>query len=153
MNVVYEIIKPIIPVRMEATLGVVAGVFGTLTSYFWGAWSNALEVLLVMMVLDYVSGLLAAFVNPDLAANSKRGFKGIAKKLFILLLITMAHCLDTALGVNEICTMAVFFYIANEGLSITENAAKVGVPIPTFIEDSLEQLSHEKKAREKPEGK
>ena len=65
----------------------------------------------------------------------------------------MANDLDMAMNTHEICTMATFFYIANEGLSITENAAKVGVPIPAFIKDSLEQISHQKKARGNKEDK
>ncbi len=137
-----------VPVRLEAIWGVVVGALGIMASHIWGAWNNTTEVLVVMMVIDYVSGVLAAFINPELAANSKKGFIGIARKVFIFLLVVMANEMDRALSIHEICTMTTFFYIANEGLSITENAAKVGVPIPPFILNSLEQLSREKKARE-----
>ena len=148
MNIFTEIFKSMVPVRLEAMWGAVVGAFGILASHIWGAWNNMTEVLVVMMVIDYASGVLAAFINPELAANSKKGFIGIARKVFIFLLVVMANEMDNALSIHEICTMTTFFYIANEGLSITENAAKVGVPIPSFILNSLEQLSREKKARE-----
>lgn len=152
MNAAVELLKSLIPVRLEVMWGAMVGVAGTVASHFYGAWNNLTEVLVMMMVIDYLSGVLAAFINPGLAANSKKGFVGIARKVFIWLLVVMANDLDIAMNTHEICTMATFFYIANEGLSIIENAAKVGVPIPAFIRDSLEQLSHEKKAREKTEG-
>jgi toxin secretion/phage lysis holin len=63
--------------------------------------------------------------------------------------VALAHFVDTVMGTTQVCTLAIFFYIANEGLSIVENAAKAGVPIPDFIKETLEQLSREKKAREK----
>lgn len=153
LNAAIELLKSLIPVRLEVIWGAMVGTAGTVASHFYGAWNNLTETLVIMMVIDYLSGVLAAFINPDLAANSKKGFIGIARKVFIWLIIVMANELDSAMNVHEICTMATFFYIANEGLSITENAAKVGVPIPAFIGNSLEQLSHEKKARENSEGK
>ena len=93
--------------------------------------------------------MLAAYINPRPVMNSQKGFKGIARKIFILMIVTIAHRLDLALGTTGICTMATSFYIANECLSITENAAKAGIPIPKAIKNSLEQLSREKKVREK----
>lgn len=147
MNEVVEFAKSLIPVRIEAVWGAAVGVCGTLTSYLFGEWNNALDTLLMLMMLDYVSGLLAAYINPKLALNSQKGFKGIARKMFILLIVAMAHRVDLLLGVSSICTMATFFYVANEGLSITENAAKAGVPIPDAIKKSLEQLAQQKKAR------
>ena len=152
-NAILEFLKSLIPVRLEAVWGVVVGVVGTFASYICGMWNSAIETLVILMVLDYVSGMLAACINPGLALNSQKGFKGIARKLFIFILVTVAYFIDSRLGTHEICTMTTFFYIANEGLSIIENAAKAGVPIPNALKDTLEQLSHEKKAREKTEGK
>ena len=154
MNNVYEVLKLLIPVRLEAVWGAVVGVPAAVTSYFFGAWSSAFEVLLVLIVMDYVSGFLAACINPHLALNSQKGFNGIARKIYILMIVALAHFIDSAMGATpQICTLAIFFYIANEGLSIVENAVKIGVPIPDFIRDTLEQLSHQKKAREKKEDK
>jgi toxin secretion/phage lysis holin len=148
MNV-FEILKSLIPVRLEAVWGTVVGVPAAVTGYMFGGWNDAIEALLVLMVLDYASGFLAACINPHLALNSQKGFKGIARKIYILLIVALAHFVDTVMGTTQVCTLAIFFYIANEGLSIVENAAKAGVPIPDFIKETLEQLSREKKAREK----
>lgn len=149
MNQVISFMRSMIPVRTEAIWGVAAGGFGTLINFCFGEWNDTLNTLLWLMVLDYASGMLAAYINPQPALNSQKGFKGIARKIFILMIVTIAHRMDLALGTTGICTMTTFFYISNEGLSITENAAKAGVPIPKAIKNSLEQLSREKKAREK----
>ena len=149
MNQVIAFMRSMIPVRTEAIWGVAAGGFGTLINFCFGEWNDTLNTLLWLMVLDYASGMLAAYINPQPALNSQKGFKGIARKIFILMIVTIAHRMDLALGTTGICTMTACFYIANEGLSITENAAKAGVPIPKTIKNSLEQLSHEKKVREK----
>ncbi|BAL83517.1 putative phage lysis holin [Selenomonas ruminantium subsp. lactilytica TAM6421] len=99
------------------------------------------------MVLDYLTGVVAAYINPDLALNSQRGFKGIAKKAIIMFLVSLAYRLDCLVG-KEIMQYAVmWFFISNESLSIIENAAKAGVPIPTRFKESLEQLAKEKQAR------
>ena len=148
----YETLKSLIPVRLEAVWGAVVGVVGIFASYICGMWNSAIETLVILMVLDYASGMLAACINPGLALNSQKGFKGIARKLYIFILVTIAYSIDSLLGTHEICTMATYFYIANEGLSIIENAAKAGVPIPNTLRDTLEQLSRQKKAREKKEG-
>jgi toxin secretion/phage lysis holin len=144
-----ENIKYMIPVKIEVIWGAAAETFGLLTAQLFGEWTAALDTLLTLMILDYISGLLAAYINPRLALNSQKGFKGIARKIFILLIVALAHHIDVALGTSEIITVAVWFYIGNEGLSIIENAAKAGVPIPDSLRNSLEQLSHQKKAREK----
>lgn len=149
MNTVMENIKYMIPVKIEVIWGAAAGMFGLLTAQLFGEWTTALDTLLTLMILDYISGLLAAYINPGLALNSQKGFKGIARKIFILLIVALAHHIDVALGTSEIITVAVWFYIGNEGLSIIENAAKAGVPIPDSLRNSLEQLSRQKKAREK----
>ena len=153
MNTVYEVLKSMIPVRMEAVWGAAVGMAGGLFTFMFGAWNSALETLLMLIVLDYISGMLAAYINPNLALDSRRGYKGIARKVFILVIVAVAHGIGMFLNANEVYAMVVYFYIANEGLSITENAAKAGVPIPTKIVESLEQLTQQKKAREKPEGK
>lgn len=149
MGEVISFMRSMIPVRTETIWGVAAGGFGTLINFCFGEWNDTLNTLLLLMVLDYASGMLAAYINPRLALNSQKGFKGIARKIFILMFVTIAHRMDLALGTTGVCTMTACFYIANEGLSITENAAKAGVPIPKAIKNSLEQLSSEKKAREK----
>ena len=90
-----------------------------------------------------------AYANPALALDSHRGFQGICKKIMILLLVSLAHFMDNAMGQQLICVAVTWFFLGNEGLSILENAGKAGLPIPDNLKQSLEQLTSQKKAREK----
>ena len=143
-----EVVKSFLPVQTERVWGTITGVVGVLSSYLFGAWNDALEALIVAMLIDYVSGVLAAYVNPNLALNSQRGFRGICKKIMILLLVCLAHFMDLATGQAVICTAVIWFFLGNEGLSIIENAAKMGLPVPEKLKAALEQLATEKKDRE-----
>ena len=143
-----ELIKSFAPVQMERVWGTITGVLGVVSSYLFGAWNDALEALIVAMLIDYVSGVLAAYVNPNLALNSQRGFRGICKKIMILLLVCLAHFMDAATGQAVICTAVIWFFLGNEGLSIVENAAKMGLPVPEKLKAALEQLATEKKDKE-----
>ena len=143
-----EVVKSFLPVQTERVWGTITGAVGVLSSYLFGAWNDALEALIVAMLIDYVSGVLAAYVNPNLALNSQRGFRGICKKIMILLLVCLAHLMDTATGQAVICTAVIWFFLGNEGLSIVENAAKMGLPVPEKLKAALEQLATEKKDKE-----
>ena len=143
-----ELIKSFAPVQTERVWGTITGAVGVLSSYIFGAWNDALEALIVAMLIDYVSGVLAAYVNPNLALNSQRGFRGICKKIMILLLVCLAHFMDSATGQAVICTAVIWFFLGNEGLSIVENAAKMGLPVPGKLKAALEQLATEKKDKE-----
>lgn len=129
---------------MEAVWGCITGVVGTIVTLLFGAWNDALEALCVFMILDYVTGVLAAYISPALMLNSSRGLKGICKKIMMLLLVVLAHELERASGVPAVQSVIVWFFIGNEGLSIIENAAKAGIPIPAKLRDTLEQLTKEK---------
>lgn len=120
---------------------------GTAFSYLIG-WNDVIEALLVAMAIDYITGILAAYINPDMQLNSQRGFKGICKKIVILLLVALAHELDRATGQPVVQSLVVWFFLGNEGLSIIENSAKAGLPIPQKLRDTLEQLT-DKKGEEK----
>jgi len=143
-----EVVKSFLPVQMERVWGTITGAVGVLSSYLFGAWNDALEALIVAMLIDYVSGVLAAYVNPNLALNSQRGFRGICKKIMILLLVCLAHFMDLATGQAVICTAVIWFFLGNEGPSIIENAAKMGLPVPEKLKAALEQLATEKKDKE-----
>ena len=149
MNDIVLVIKSLIPVRVEAVWGTITGVVGVAAEILFGAWSDALAALVVAMLIDYVSGVIAAYINPALSLNSQRGFRGILKKIMILLLVSLGHMLDTAMHQQIICIAVTYFFLGNEGLSIVENAAKAGVPIPTKLRDQLEQLMEEKEGRDK----
>jgi len=117
----------------------IVAVGGAAASYLFGGWSALLSVLLTFVVLDYVTGFLAAAKEGKL--NSEVGLWGIAKKVAIFFVVAVAHLVDTALGdANLFRDAAIFFYLANELLSITENTGRLGVPIPTAIQRAVEVL-------------
>lgn len=116
-----------------------AGIFAV-CGFLWGQMDGLLYALLAFMVLDYITGLISAYIAKKL--SSKVGFTGIAKKVFIMVLVAVGHILDVhVLGGGAVCRSAVIgFYIANEGISILENAGKIGLPLPEKLLDVLEQL-------------
>lgn len=108
-------------------------------TYFFGGWSGVLGVLLVFVILDYLTGIVAAGMNGKLESNV--GMFGIARKVFIFAMVSVAHLVDGVLGDGHLFRDAVaFFYIANELLSIIENGGKLGAPIPPVIRQAIEVL-------------
>jgi toxin secretion/phage lysis holin len=112
--------------------------------YLFGGWSGLLPVLLIFMVIDQISGFLASYIEGKL--SSKVGTKGIAKKIFILCVIVVAHLIDVILAKSGmydgqmVREAAVFFYLGNELLSFVENAGRMGVPLPTQITNAVAVL-------------
>lgn len=106
--------------------------------YVFGGVDVAFKCLIVIMIIDYVTGVMANILNLD----SKVGFKGIAKKVMILALVAVGAQVDKATGTDGyMCrTIVTMFYIANESLSIVENSAKIGLPVPKKLIECLEQL-------------
>ena len=130
---------------LAAALGAIAG--------FFGEWSAALTILVVMMAVDYATGIMLAVSGKSPKTeggglSSKIGFIGLAKKGFIMLIVLIATLLDKAIGNTAMIfqTATTFYYIANEGLSILENADLMDVPFPAFIRDRLETM-REKESR------
>ncbi|SEM85727.1 holin family protein [Paenibacillus sp. OK076] len=108
-------------------------------TYFFGGWSGVLGVLLVFVILDYLTGIAAAGMTGKLESNV--GLFGIARKVFIFAMVSVAHLVDGVLGDGHLFRDAVaFFYIANELLSIIENGGKLGAPIPPVIRQAIEVL-------------
>lgn len=141
-----------VPTNTEVATGSMTAVIGGLAAYLCG-WDKPLEALLVLMGLDYVSGLIAAQINPELMGpSSKRGFKGICKKVLVLAIVAMAHAMSNLMGGDAARSLVIWFFIGNEGLSIVENAANAGVPIPKKLRDTLEQLQLEKSERSGEKG-
>lgn len=143
MDTIIQALRGVMPTQTQVEWGSVASVIGTAFSYFCG-WDTTIEVLLCLMVIDYGSGVLAAYINPHLSLSSQRGFRGICKKLMIILLVVVAHLADRAVGQALVQTVVVWFFIGNEGLSVVENAAKAGLPIPQKLRATLTQLAEEK---------
>lgn len=128
----------------EKIIKVAAAVAGAIAGLY-GGWSAMLTILVVMMCIDYVTGLLVAWTGRSTKTengglSSKVGFIGIAKKGVIMLIVLLATLLDQAIGNTAMVFQGatVFYYIANEGLSILENADQLGVRTPRFIHDRLE---------------
>lgn len=108
----------------------------------YGGWDKALEILIYLMVFDYVSGVIAAFNNHEL--SSEIGFKGLLKKVFILIICAVAYKIDLLMNANKMLLSAAFiFYCCNEALSIIENAVKMGLPIPEKLRNALKALEED----------
>ena len=146
MNEFLGIIRGIIPTQIQFEWGGIVATLGTAFSYLCG-WDRSIEALLWLMVLDYISGITAAYVNTNMTLDSRKGYKGIVKKVMILMLVSLAHFMDKATGQVVVQTVVVWFFIGNEGLSIVENASKAGVPIPGRLKSRLQQLKEQKGAR------
>lgn len=126
--------------RMDTMIRWGAAVFGGLTSFLFGGWSSLLTALLFFVAVDYVSGVLAAWKERQL--SSQEGFWGIAKKVGVFVVIAVAHHLDQSFGTGDIMRdAAIWFYMANEALSILENLGRLGVPIPPMIQKGVKVLS------------
>lgn len=127
-----------------------AGIGGWL-GYFLGGCDGLLYALLAFVVIDYITGIMCAIADKDL--SSEVGFKGICRKVLIFLLVGIANILDVnVIGTGSVLrTAVIFFYISNEGVSLLENAAHLGLPIPTKVKDVLEQL-HDRSEKSESEG-
>ena len=120
---------------------------GVIASYLFGGLDGFLYALISFVALDYISGVLAAIVNREL--SSAIGFNGIARKCMIFIVVGMAHVADRELlgGTALMRDAVLFFYLANEGLSILENAIKINIAIPDVIKEKL--LMFHERSKEK----
>ena len=113
---------------------------GAWLGFFLGDYDGLLYALVIFVAIDYVTGVMCAIVDKKL--SSAVGFKGICRKVLIFLLVGLAHILDRQI-LNEtgiLRTAVIFFFLSNDGLSILENAAHLGLPIPARLKAVLEQL-------------
>lgn len=117
--------------------------------YFLGGWDGLLYALIAFVVIDYIIGVMCAI--SDRTLSSEVGFKGICRKVLIFLLVGIAHILDVnVIGSGGVLrTAVIFFYISNEGVSLLENAAHLGLPVPEKIKVVLEQLHDRSESKEK----
>lgn len=137
------------------TLGAVgSGVIAVL----WGGWSQPMTVLCILMGLDYVSGVVVALVfrrSPKTESggmSSEAGLKGLLRKIFLILVVAAAYQLDRAIGTYFLRDAVAFAFIANEALSLVENAGLMGIPIPKVLLHGIEVLKG-KAEEDLPEGK
>lgn len=124
---------------LQVAIAAVGGYIGWLL----GGVDGLLYALVVFVFIDYITGLMAAVIEKRLSSNI--GFKGIFKKVLIFILVGIGHIIDYHLigKGSAVRTAVIFFYLSNEGLSIMENAAKVGLPIPEKLKVIFTELKKE----------
>lgn len=129
------------------TIQLVITAIGGWLGYFLGGCDGLLFVLMAFVVIDYITGVMCA-IN-DRKLSSEVGFRGICRKVLIFLLVGIANILDVqVIGTGSVLrTAVIFFYLSNEGVSLLENAAHLGLPVPDAIKTVLEQL-HDRSERE-----
>ena len=127
---------------MKEVISSALACIGTTFIYLIGGMDIAITCLLVAIALDYISGLIKAYECKVL--SSKIGFRGILKKVGVLLVVMLAVLIDRVTGnTGAIRTLVVYYFVANEGLSIIENLAEAGVPIPKSLKKALKSLKKE----------
>ena len=132
--------------NLKGTIVTVIGMAGGFIANLLGGWTSDMVTLAIFMGLDFITGLLLAAVfknstkSESGALNSKAGWKGLCKKCVTFLFVIIAHRLDIALGINYIRTAAIIGFIANEAISIVENAGMMGIPLPKVITKAIEVL-------------
>lgn len=119
---------------------------GTGFTWLMGAWDTAIVVLIAFMVIDYATGLIKGWYLKKLSSDV--GLKGIARKFLIVLVLCVAVLLDRLLNTGSwvFRTLACYFYIANEGISILENVVILGLPVPDQLKNALIQLQDKNKS-------
>ena len=134
---------------IQAVFAAVGGWLG----YFLGGCDGLLYALIAFVVIDYITGVMCAIYDKNL--SSSIGFKGICKKVLIFLMVGIGHILDTkVIGTGSVLRTAfIFFYISDEGISLIENAAHLGLPIPQKLRDVLEQLHNRAEKEDHKEDK
>ncbi len=124
--------------QFKVTVGIISAIVSEALSATLGGWDVWLQTLVLFVILDYISGVMAAAVQKKL--NSEIGYKGIIKKVFIFILVAVAFKLDMLFGTDAMRIAVIGFYLGTEGLSILENAGKANLPLPEFLTKALQQL-------------
>lgn len=121
----------------------VFAMLGGWVGYFLGGWDGALYALVTFITVDYVTGVMCAI--SDRRLSSEVGFRGICRKVIILALVGVGSILDrNVIGTGSVLrTAVIFYYLSNEGISILENASRLGLPVPPKIQRVLEQLKED----------
>lgn len=119
-------------------------IMGGFVGWFLGGFDGFLYALMVFVIIDYLTGVMVAILEKKL--SSEVGFRGIFKKILIFCLVAIGHIIDTQVIQNGsvLRTAVIFFYLSNEGISILENVAMIGLPVPEQLRAVLQQLRDEK---------
>lgn len=127
---------------MKNIVNIITSTLATALVYYLGGWDIALQLLLFIVVLDYVTGVCKAIYNKNL--NSEVGLKGIIKKIGYFIVVAIAVILDRVTGgTGAIRTLTIYFFVANEGISILENWGAMGLPLPNQLTELLQQIKND----------
>lgn len=127
---------------MKETICIILSGIVTELVYLLGGWDVALQCLIIAIALDYISGLIKAFHTKTL--SSRIGFRGLLKKIGYLLIVMLAVLIDRVTGNSgAIRTLVIYYFVANEGLSVIENLSVTNIPIPKVIKKALKALKKE----------
>lgn len=125
--------------KLKLTMNSIGGIILSLITYFLGGLDSSLKILLIVIAIDYITGLCKAIYNKKI--NSIIGIKGIIKKVGYLLIVALSVIADKLVGDSgAIRILVIYFFIANEGISILENWGSMGLPLPKKILEVFEQL-------------
>lgn len=124
----------------------ISGLAGAIFAFAFGGWDDLLSVFLVIIIIDYVTGVLAA-LKDHTGLNSKIGFWGLTRKALMFIVILIAHQMDILLGqdLGVVRSGAIYFYMANEMISITENYGRLGLPLPNKVTRMITVLKNKDK--------
>lgn len=124
---------------MENIIKIGGSALITFLTFIMGGWDQLAQVLIVLMIIDYVTGVIRSAKCGGL--SSEVGFIGILKKVLILIMVGVGVCIDFAVNLNGIArALVISYYIANEALSIIENIGEMGIPVPAKLKQMIEKL-------------
>ena len=134
--------------KIQIIIDSIAGAVGAVLGFMYGEVTGLFWALIAFMALDYITGVVVAIIEKRL--SSEVGFRGLAKKFLILVFVAVGHIADTYIlgGTPAAMSAVMLFYMANEGISIIENAAALGLPVPKKLKDIMVQLKKESESVE-----
>ncbi len=144
---------------MKHIICTVGGVIGGVIATLFGGWTEGLLVLVILMAIDYFSGLVVAGVfhrspkSPGGGLESKAGLKGLIRKIFVLALVAVAHLIDRLIGTSYVRDAVCIAFCLNEIISIIENAGLMGIPIPKILRKAIDVLRDKAGEQESADGK
>ena len=134
--------------KIQIIIDSIAGAVGAVLGFMYGEVTGLFWALIAFMALDYITGVIVAVIEKRL--SSEVGFRGLAKKFLILVFVAVGHIADTYIlgGTPAAMSAVMLFYIANEGISIIENAAALGLPVPKKLTSIMEQIRNKSESED-----
>ena len=135
--------------KIQIIIDSIAGAVGAVLGFMYGEVTGLFWALIAFMALDYITGVIVAVIEKRL--SSEVGFRGLAKKFLILVFVAVGHIADTYIlgGTPAAMSAVMLFYMANEGISIIENAAALGLPVPKKLTSIMEQIRNKSESEDK----